>query len=60
MANDEEPQRAGERAALPRVSATTSLGRATGDPQEWAAVKAGVWTAAMVAALANGVRGGRW
>lgn len=60
MAKDEEPQRAGGRPGLPAVSATTRPGRATHDPAAWASVKAGVWTAAMVAALENGVRGGRW
>ena len=46
---------------------TGSIVRATarpepdpGDPREWSWVEASVWTDRMLAALGNGVRGGKW
>ena len=46
---------------------TGSIVRATarpepdpGDPREWSWVEASVWTDRMLAALVNGVRGGKW
>src|SRR5262249_23422926 len=42
------------------VPATAKQGADTAGPRSWPWVEAGVWTNRMLAALENGVRGGRW
>lgn len=43
-----------------RVPETARPGREACAPQEWAWVERSVWTERMLAALGNGVRGGKW
>ncbi len=52
---------------MPQKESTGSIVRATArpepdpdDPREWSWVEASVWTDRMLAALGNGVRGGKW
>jgi RNA-directed DNA polymerase len=42
------------------VRATARPESDTDDPRQWAWVEATVWTDRMLAALGNGVRGGKW
>ncbi len=42
------------------VRATARPGSDPDDPREWSWIEASVWTDRMLAALGNGVRGGRW
>lgn len=44
----------------PAVPATAKRGADAQDPRRWAWVEAGVWTECMLAALGNGVQGGKW
>lgn len=43
-----------------RVRATARLEPSSDDPRQWTWVDASVWTERMLAALGNGVQGGRW
>lgn len=42
------------------VSERAKQARETQDPQEWGWVESSVWTERMLAALVNGVKGGKW
>ena len=46
--------------SVPLVPATAKQGNDPDDPRTWSWVAPSVWTERMLAALGNGVEGGKW
>ncbi len=57
--DEQEPSRS-SREVAPTVSEKTRRGAEARDPRQWEWVEAEVWTERMLAALGNGVKGGKW
>lgn len=45
---------------VPSVSETAKQGADPDDPSTWSWVEASIWTERMLAALGDGVKGGKW
>lgn len=55
-----QPEEAGPGVSETTVTETTKQGSEACVPREWGWVEASVWTERMLAALGNGVKGGKW
>ena len=61
MRKSHTPEATGEsEVAAPLVSMRTTQGADSHEPSRWEWVESGVWTERMLAALDNGVKGGKW